>query len=62
MAIPGFADLAQTEAIPSEVQQEILHAIAGIEYGSVEVVIHGAKVIQIEVRKKRRFGDVKSLR
>ena len=42
--------------IPLDIQQEILRAITGIEYGSVEVVIHNAKVIQIEVRRKRRFG------
>jgi hypothetical protein len=44
------------KSLPPEVQQEILRAIAGIDYGSVEVVIHNAKVIQIEVRNKRRFG------
>ena len=51
------------KTISAEVQQEILRAISGIEYGSVEVIIHNAKVIQIEVRKKRRFGgETKALR
>jgi hypothetical protein len=40
--------------IPVDIKQQILHAIAHIEYGSVEVVIHDGKVVQIECRKKIR--------
>ncbi|MDQ3186752.1 MAG: YezD family protein [Pseudomonadota bacterium] len=40
--------------IPVEISQQILCAIANIEYGSVEVVIHDGKVVQIECRKKIR--------
>ena len=48
---------------PPEVQRAILQAIAGIDYGSVEIVIHDAKVVQIEARTKHRFGaEVKPLR
>jgi hypothetical protein len=54
-AIPYAGDTGEGK-IPLDIQQEILRAITGIEYGSVEVVIHDAKVIQIEVRRKRRFG------
>lgn len=62
-SIPFAEDAVAGKSIPSDVQQEILRAIAGIEYGSVEVVIHDARVIQIEVRKKRRFGgEAKPLR
>ena len=61
-AIQYTGDAVEGKAIPADVQQEILRAIAGIEYGSVEVVIHNARVIQIEVRKKRRFGgEIKAL-
>ncbi len=41
---------------PPDVQRAILQAIAGIDYGSVEIVIHDAKVVQIEARTKHRFG------
>jgi hypothetical protein len=47
------------EGIPVEVRDEILRAVAGIRYGSVEVVVHGAKVVQIESREKVRIGDTK---
>ncbi len=42
--------------IPLDVKQQILRAIANIEYGSVEVVIHDGKVVQIECREKIRVG------
>jgi hypothetical protein len=42
--------------VPADIKQEILRAVAGIEYGSVEVVIHGGKVVQIECREKIRVG------
>jgi hypothetical protein len=37
-----------------EIEQEILRAIARIDYGSIEVVIHDGKVVQIECREKIR--------
>ena len=36
---------------------EVLRAIAGISYGSVEIIIHDSKVVQIERREKFRFED-----
>lgn len=38
-----------------KIEQEILQAIRGISYGSVEVVIHNAKVVQILRKEKVRF-------
>lgn len=35
--------------------QEILKAIKNIKFGSVEVVIHDSKVVQIEKKEKIRF-------
>lgn len=43
--------------IPADVAQEILRAVASIEYGSVEVVIHENKVVQIECREKIRVSQ-----
>lgn len=40
-----------------EVVQEILRAIAGLRYGSVEIVVHDGRVTQIERREKVRFGQ-----
>ncbi|MCC2681513.1 MAG: hypothetical protein K0S36_1077 [Nitrosospira multiformis] len=39
-----------------DVKQRILYAIANIEYGSVEVVIHDGKITHIECREKIRIG------
>lgn len=38
--------------LPADIAQEILRAVASIEYGSIEVVIHEGKVMQIECREK----------
>lgn len=42
------------------VEQEILEAIKSIHYGSVEVIIHDSKVVQIERKEKVRFGKAAS--
>lgn len=34
---------------------EILRALKKIQYGSIEIKIHGSKIVQIEVREKVRF-------
>lgn len=64
----GNADIADLEEkyfslgrhrgkqIPLDIKQQILHAIANIKYGSVEVIIHDGKVVQIEYREKIRVG------
>lgn len=41
----------------TDVIEEILDAVASVEYGSVEVVIHDRKVVQIECRKKIRVNQ-----
>ena len=43
--------------IPVEVAQEILRVVASIEYGSIEVVIHENKVVQIECCEKIRVSQ-----
>jgi hypothetical protein len=35
--------------------REIVRAIHGVNYGSVEVVIHNSRVVQIERKEKIRF-------
>ncbi|MBL8501756.1 MULTISPECIES: YezD family protein [Nitrosomonas] len=48
--------------IPVEVAQEILRAVANIEYGSIEIVIHDNRVVQIECREKIRVNQSGSSR
>jgi hypothetical protein len=43
--------------IPLEIRQQILRAIANIEYGSVEVIVHDGRVMQIESREKIRVSQ-----
>jgi len=45
-------------ALPDNVGREILKAVAGIQYGSVEVLIHDSRVVQIEAREKIRFQEI----
>jgi hypothetical protein len=47
--------------IPGEIRQQILRAIANIEYGSVEVIVHDGKVMQIESREKIRVSHKEHL-
>ncbi len=41
--------------IPSELLLQIQRSLAGIDYGSVEIVIHDSRVVQIERNRKTRF-------
>ena len=45
-----------------EIALEILRAVRDIHYGSVEVVVHDSKVVQIERKEKFRFGQDGSLK
>lgn len=38
-----------------EVEQEILRALRTLRYGSVEIIIHDSKVVQIERKEKIRL-------
>ncbi|HTW88748.1 MAG TPA: YezD family protein [Candidatus Binataceae bacterium] len=37
------------------ITREILRAVKSVEYGSVEIVIHNSRVVQIERKEKFRF-------
>ncbi len=51
----GAAVLAEHSGVPAEVQKEILRLVSLIEYGSVEILIHDGRIVQIETREKKRF-------
>ncbi len=38
-------------------EQAILRALREIRYGSVEITVHDARIVQIERREKVRVGD-----
>ncbi len=37
------------------IHQKVLEALNGIHYGSVEVIIHDSRIVQIERKEKVRF-------
>jgi len=37
------------------IEEAILLALKGLRYGSVEVIVHDSKVVQIERKEKTRF-------
>jgi hypothetical protein len=41
--------------LSAEVERQILRAVARIDYGSVEIVVHEGEVVQIECREKFRI-------
>ncbi|HMU55715.1 MAG TPA: YezD family protein [Nitrospira sp.] len=43
--------------VHQHVEQAILHALKGIRFGSVEIVVHDSKVVQIERKEKTRFDS-----
>lgn len=44
----------------SAVDRQILKSIRAIEFGSVEVTIHGGRVVQVERREKLRWKDTQT--
>ncbi len=39
------------------IEEAILLALKGIRYGSVEIIVHDSKVVQIERKEKTRFDS-----
>ena len=39
----------------SDAERYILNAIRGLQFGSVEVTIHDANIVQVEKSEKKRF-------
>lgn len=51
---PKEENTSTENKLPAIIAQEILRIVSSIEYGSIEVVVHDSKVVQIEYREK--FG------
>ncbi len=43
------------DTLSPAIQREIFEAIRGIRFGSVEVIIHDSRVVQIERKEKVRL-------
>lgn len=55
MAMSGAGQETTSSHSGQTVEQAILLALKGIRYGSVEIIIHDSKVVQIERKEKTRF-------
>jgi hypothetical protein len=49
----------QPDGISNAVILEIISALKSVRYGSLEVVIHNSKIVQIEKKEKFRIGQEK---
>jgi hypothetical protein len=49
--------LDQLEEASHVVIMEIISALKSIRYGSLEIVIHNSKIVQIEKKEKFRIGQ-----
>ena len=49
------SEYAESSRSNSDVMAKLLEAIAGIRYGSVEIIIHDGRIVQIERKEKVRF-------
>ena len=50
------SDGAKGFQVTPEVEQEIIRALQNLAFGSVEIVVHDSKVVQIERKEKVRFS------
>lgn len=53
----GHVARVPEEDLDPQIALEILRAIGDISYGSVEVVVHDGRVVQIERKEKVRFAS-----
>lgn len=55
MVYRAMPETKKTNDLDSKVLQEILKALQGLCYGSVEITIQEGKVIQVERKEKKRI-------
>lgn len=51
----------KTYSEPAEIASQIIDLLQGIKFGSLEIIIHESKVVQIERKEKLRFDSKKIL-
>ena len=52
---PRTTESVDAGAEDGAIEHQILQAIKTIRYGSVEIIIHDSKIVQIELKEKVRF-------
>ena len=45
------------ERVDTDWERAVVEAIRALRYGSVEIVVHDGRVVQIETREKVRFDE-----
>jgi hypothetical protein len=45
------------DAVDPDWERAVVEAIRALRYGSVEIVVHEGRVVQIETREKVRFDE-----
>ncbi len=45
------------DSIPYNLTEIILKQLQNLRFGSIEIVVHDSKVVQIEKKEKTRFGN-----
>ena len=58
--VPRAAQNMANSFFDRTIEQAILLALKGIRFGSVEIIIHDSKVVQIERKEKTRFDSTLS--
>jgi hypothetical protein len=51
----GHSDMPHNRYGQQEIERQILSALQGIRYGSIEIIVHDSKVVQIERKEKMRI-------
>lgn len=56
--------MSSTSAAPSDselnpAEKELIQLVRSLRFGSVEIHVHEARIVQIERRERRRFDDSK---
>jgi hypothetical protein len=54
--LPQKSDSSDITAIPPGLLQELVRALESIRFGSIELVIHDGRVVQLEKREKLRLS------
>jgi hypothetical protein len=56
MQMTGYAT-NDADALDPSLLREIAAALRGLRYGTVELVVHDARVVQLERRERVRFDE-----
>ncbi|HEY0975321.1 MAG TPA: DUF2292 domain-containing protein [Solimonas sp.] len=49
---------APTRPLDANAQRELLRALDGLRFGTVEITVHNGRIVQIERREKVRLDDL----